>query len=1164
MKPTAINRNELIEFIGELRAYGFDVSTQQLLQIETLLIALASFDYESYVNDPDRLRTQLAPVICTSPEEQELFYKYFNRWMARRPKTFETSQSDPAEEFGPEIVAESVAKRRPLFRRLLWVLPLVLVAAIILFIRSRPPAVHTLSATVRDRVAGAPISGVRMSYGDKNCTTDRSGGCSIEHPAGASAAKADFTHELYSPVTIDFNASQSNTVNVAMEEAIPPPGGTGRAGSFGVTAFSEGGGLRIEEDDSGWLSRLYGPYFEVILGSVVIVPFLAFGAWAAWQLYRRRQLEKWRLKQQPNSEQLLVKRVEDKLLNDPKFRRIAQELRRHRLFVSTHLDPEQTIKATVRRGGLFTPIYGSRKKMPEYLILVDRLAFRDQQARFDDEIVGFLEREGVVIDQYHFQGNPPLCRARKGVGTLLTLEDLAARHPDHYLIIFADSKNLFNPLTGRLHVWIDLFSAWSGRALLTSEAPERFAAEALESVEFSVLPAGKAGIAALTEIIRRGIYPKYLRSESEPPLPKLIVNTGPDRWLEELSPAPATASRLLAQLKNYLGNRGYRWLCACAIYPSLLWDLTIYFGDQLISQPRRVDSHQERLLRSLVRLPWFRFGVIPDWLRLRLIRDMPRKEETQMRQLLEELLLSSLGAEPVSVPLELANDPALAEEQHFLRKFWVRLRQGLLSIRQKLLIRDFLRTEPDESPLQDYVFLTFLSGSRLAVILPQSLRRLLFRRGQVLLGVRPSMVLVCAALLALLGFTAIAYSEPDVKFVPTDYPVVIDPMDMSSFGVKYSFSPAGARLGTTVQLTVTPIDCAADNLENTRLAAPEESGIEIRSIRSTRCELMAMLTIPAWEDPGLVEFSLLRGDQLLSILGFNVGDLPTFSMTVEPRTLNVCKGKLIGDFNRQRGSEVEGFLFFKVRGRTPPGYQLFIAPNETEPAEPYGPGGLRYELTKLKAGTYTAQAILMRTQDLQGVLVAETTYRLIENCSIPCPAPSLDCPANVFAGSPLKLLAIGDTSQGQRYKWSVSVGKIIAGQGSNMISLDTVGLEGKSLTVSTELDPPDAGCTPAPQATCTIRFQPEPPSRVSVMLRFIEKGKEVRLQFPKVITLSGNSEVFVPVNIHASGTWGASVPPGEYVLEITPDGNFCNVKQVLNVSGTPQAQTFTIDLSRCR
>ena len=85
-----------------------------------------------------------------------------------------------------------------------------------------------------------------------------------------------------------------------------------------------------------------------------------------------------------------------------------------------------------------------------------------------------------------------------------------------------------------------------------------------------------------------------------------------------------------------------RWIASCAIYPSLHWDLTLYFGRQL-STPEYPLLTVERIL-DLVRLPWFAEGKIPDVARALLLEELEQQEPQllgRMREMLHTALQKS-------------------------------------------------------------------------------------------------------------------------------------------------------------------------------------------------------------------------------------------------------------------------------------------------------------------------------------------------------------------------------------------------------------------------------------------------------------------------------------------------------------------------------------------
>jgi hypothetical protein len=190
-----------------------------------------------------------------------------------------------------------------------------------------------------------------------------------------------------------------------------------------------------------------------------------------------------------------------------------------------------------------------------------------------------------------------------------------------------------------------------------------------------------------------------------------VLQEDPQRFLARNSPSPDQIDSLLTELRRYLGIDGCIWLCACAIYPELHWQITISLGELL------KDGHNNSLLRpqrlvDLARLPWFRHGTMPDWLRMRLILDLPPGQAAEVRAALEALLVTAVQGHGEALDLEIA---------HERREWTSRLARSLLGVLR--------RKVPHDSPIQDRVFLDFmLRRWNLAVRVPQALRRQLFAR----------------------------------------------------------------------------------------------------------------------------------------------------------------------------------------------------------------------------------------------------------------------------------------------------------------------------------------------------------------------------------------------------------------------------------------------------
>ena len=178
--------------------------------------------------------------------------------------------------------------------------------------------------------------------------------------------------------------------------------------------------------------------------------------------------------------------------------------------------------------------------------------------------------------------------------------------------------------------WVQTTAALERRVLWSPEAPYRWSRFEFELIEsgFTVIPTSEDGWRALVDLDngwrQDALYPApYVRA-----FPSLIGANG-RRWLDRNEPPPDIAEKLVRQLSDYLGPRGFAWLCACAVYPEITWGLTLRVAG---------DAIDYSALPSLARLPWFRHAFMPDWLRRLLVARLPPDAGERLRVDLAGLL----------------------------------------------------------------------------------------------------------------------------------------------------------------------------------------------------------------------------------------------------------------------------------------------------------------------------------------------------------------------------------------------------------------------------------------------------------------------------------------------------------------------------------------------
>jgi hypothetical protein len=711
----AISVDELVQLARKLRHGGFAVGTTQILRAQDLLIALA--DQGVHVSQ-EKSEPYLRPLFCTNPHEQTRFHGLFLDWL-----NVDRREIDPPP--GPH---PGVQKRASRWR---W----VFAAAFALFaafgtsyyLEHRKPS----SAPVAPIVVPPPIgkdeeiaaSGTVLGGDDervrdatlwflgRKAATNDQGEFTFHYPASKANYPLLVTHTDYESELEPLGNQPSRVYHVVLKQGhtvpIPPP-----------PAIKT---LAPVVDIQKAAERLRR--FNTARDIATAVPLvLAFGWWL-WIVMRRLRLKNWQSRSDPGALGFRVRSPETGLFGGSELSRNVQALRRRRPVDLADFSPELTVAATAERLGRFTPIYTSRRATPEYLALIDRASHRDQLARFEDDLLYKLSSNGVYVDRYFYSSDPRSCYdERTGVHNL-TLEDLAARHGDHTLLLFGDGRALFAPMTLEPRRWLDSLTQWDRRVLVTPSGPAEWSYRewVLASRGFRVVAASTGAIAGANhesaEAQKQGEQGNGTGSIKGFPA---SIERRPDRWTDSEPPAIPDVARLGAELRAYLGTGGFDWLCACAVYPGLHWALTNHFGQSLGIQDF------EGTLRKLVRLPWFRLGSMPGWLRLRLLGGMSRDLRQRVMKALDEFL----SQQP--------SEGAPVEELE-------------LVLRKRSAGWDSPNSERRAAPTRDYVFLCFLMGRQpdgLTVPAPGRIRRWLFDQGHAWLGLTPWTTLAIGGLLS--------------------------------------------------------------------------------------------------------------------------------------------------------------------------------------------------------------------------------------------------------------------------------------------------------------------------------------------------------------------------------------------------------------------------------
>jgi hypothetical protein len=383
------------------------------------------------------------------------------------------------------------------------------------------------------------------------------------------------------------------------------------------------------------------------------------------------------------------------------LRRISTGLRRGRADSAVELSVTATVDATARAGGFILPTFAPRICTPEYLVLIDRRGSDDHSARIVYRWIEQLSEQGVAAECYEFDTDPRVCR-EYGTTSTFQLPALLARHHSATLFLCAESAVCINPLTNRPQTWLQSFNALPNRVLLTMTPRYLWSVSerVLIDAGFVVLPATPAGLQSAAAMDREWRQPMLAAAKYAREFPTLIAQD-PLRWLDRNAPPDELVSRVLRELNAYLGPDGYAWLCACAVYPQISWEITLTLLDCLVPAAKELEVRRalDEQLLSLARLPWFRYGYMPDWLRRLLIANLAPEREAAVRGKLQALVCELMAKRKAGAAAASEAPVGARDESAGLK----------IAFRPRAI--DVAQAMPAASPLRDAVFMDFIAGA---------------------------------------------------------------------------------------------------------------------------------------------------------------------------------------------------------------------------------------------------------------------------------------------------------------------------------------------------------------------------------------------------------------------------------------------------------------------
>lgn len=412
-----------------------------------------------------------------------------------------------------------------------------------------------------------------------------------------------------------------------------PPIETGLTGTTTVVAPSEGGtatiGLpgdkpkpRIPVAVPGSHTQKKAPITLIAFAATGVI-LMGVAVWFVTRARREHRLRK--VFASDESVRDYYPSVGSAPLVDLEFRRAAQVMRRRYHEPGTEVDVQATIAATASRAGAFSPVFAPRTRTPEYLVLIDQATTRDIQATLFENVTRRLLAYGVAVDLFFFDGDPRICWQPGRNTERFRFETIAASYARHNLMIFTAGERFADRLTDRPARWVHSFFSWfrdpvifTPRPVMQWDAMEWM----LARCGALVLPASGAGIAAY---VARGERAPQVSFNARGSLVPHLLEEDDEMWIAHAEPPRELVRQLVRDLELAVGPDAMTWLAACAVYPGVDWAVLLYLGKEL-----KIPNFEDNLL-ALARLPWFRHGYLPDWLRMRLLWTLDKPVEKSVR-----------------------------------------------------------------------------------------------------------------------------------------------------------------------------------------------------------------------------------------------------------------------------------------------------------------------------------------------------------------------------------------------------------------------------------------------------------------------------------------------------------------------------------------------------
>ncbi len=403
-----------------------------------------------------------------------------------------------------------------------------------------------------------------------------------------------------------------------------------------------------------WLITLYRRYADWV--KMLLMLLSGLGIWALLQWLEKRRhliaLSTATERSQPPYLWKLPVDVPADIQAGEKAPLLLNLLRRRIRGEASSLDIPASIRATIAQTGRAQFRYKSSTAPPDYLLLIDRQSPNDHRALLFDWLCRRFKAQEAPLARFFYHGDARLCFDETHTDGI-ALRELQHRFGNARLLLLGHGHQMLSPITGQTEPWTQLLAEWRRRVLMTPVPLRAWGRkEAHLSQVFTLLPASIQGWSMAIEALEPMPVDELIRRMDDAPTDPIRLENGD----------------LIGSLQKHFAPALMDWIAACAVYPLLQWELTLYWGATL-SPPGQNLLTFDNLLQ-LTRLPWFVAGRIPEAAREELVSYLNHRGlEQTVRQHLQQLLEKALPPDTASVAFDefrmnaLVNTLALTQDR---------------------------------------------------------------------------------------------------------------------------------------------------------------------------------------------------------------------------------------------------------------------------------------------------------------------------------------------------------------------------------------------------------------------------------------------------------------------------------------------------------------------